>query len=45
MLDIIIPCFNEPKYLDRLLTSIKRKTSDYIKINVYIVDDCSNYST
>lgn len=44
MLDIIIPCFNEPKYLDRLLTSIKRKTSDYIKINVYIVDDCSNYS-
>lgn len=44
MLDIIIPCFNEPKYLNRLLTSIKRKTSDYLKINVYIVDDCSNYS-
>ena len=44
MLDIIIPCFNEPKYLNRLLTSIKRKISDYLKINVYIVDDCSNYS-
>lgn len=36
-------CFNEPKYLKKMLESIKTYISDYSQIQVLITDDCSPY--
>lgn len=43
MLDIVIPCANEPKYLARMLESIGKQIKDKSLIQIYIVDDCTEY--
>ncbi|MBM3227341.1 glycosyltransferase [Candidatus Peribacteria bacterium] len=38
--DIIIPVFNQPQWLDRCLRSILERT-DHVEFRIIIVDDCS----
>ena len=46
LLDIGIPCFNNDKYLARCLESIYQIfLNDAEKIQIWICDDCSKYST
>ena len=45
ILDIGIPCFNDSKYLQRCLTSIKDYFyNNYNNICVWVIDDDSMYS-
>lgn len=43
MIDVIIPCFNVATNLNNVLTSIVNTTSDLSQLNIYVIDDCSNY--
>ena len=44
MVDIIIPVYDNPSYLDRALKSIQ-DTCSIDKITIYIVNDCSPYDS